>query len=250
MKNKDIIKKSPIEGISDFKDEHPNHALAKQVDFGKKDVIKTKHGLIPLDRSGTTDKKLAAILKSSVSQEQKDIAIISHLFEKNLDTAGYLGEMALWHGQHTKETRAFKSQMRFDFELFVSIFTTFLQDTSTSLWEVLLPDAGKKNYGIPTIEEAVEKLKILDKKNGDRLDYLQNLGEENSKQVALILLATEFRNHADVLTSAVKKVTAERERQAGRGIYIDKLGKAHDLLEEDLYDIIQKEKDELKKQKK
>jgi len=228
--------------------DHPNHALAKQVEFGKKDFIKTKQGLIPLDRGGVTDKKLAAILKSKIPQEQKKTALVNYLFEQGMDNVGYLAEMQQWHGQSVKETRAFKSQMRFDFELFISIFTTFLQDTSESMWKILFPDAGEKGHGVLELEEVIMALKLI--KNPEaKIDYLQTLGEENSKQVALILLATEFRNQADILTSAVKKVTQERERQAGRGIYVDKLGKTHDLLDEDLYDIIQAEKAELKKQK-
>ena len=230
-KNKEIIAQSA---------DHPNHALAKQVEFGKKDFIKTKQGLIPLDRGGVDDKKLAAILKSKLPQEQKNAALTNYLFEKGLDNIGYLADMQMWHGHSVKETRAFKSQMRFDFEMFVSIFTTFLQDTGESIFEIVAPE--------------FDYVRFIERVKASKKDFKTLLQQEfeitDSKQVALILLAIEFRNHADVLTSAVKKVTQERERQAGRGIYIDKLGKAHDLLEEDLYDIIQKEKAELIKKKK
>ena len=52
---------------------------------------------------------------------------------------------------------------------------------------------------------------------------------------------------ANTLEKAVKKVTEQRERDKGKGIYYDKLGRAHSLYDEDLVDIIRKQKEDLVK---
>ena len=179
---------------------------------------------------GITDKKMAKILVSKASPEEKQAQLVNYLFDQNKDAMGFFAEMFQFRGKQSKAINDFKSQTRFDFEMFVSTFTTFLRDTAERIWEPL----GNKD----TIPEATEKLK-----DGG----LNLIGGELT---SLSLLAISFLDQADHLDKAIKKITEQRERSKGKGIYVDKLGITHSLYDEDIFDIIQQEKDELLKKTK
>ena len=69
-----------------------------------------------IDRRGTTDQKAGLILMDpDATREQKDSVISMYLFEKGKEGASMLMDLWAYRGQHTKESRAFQSTMRFDF---------------------------------------------------------------------------------------------------------------------------------------
>ena len=241
--DKQLTKPSILSGSLDNQD-NDNPQWKANKDKFKDDVIripKSDGSMMVIDRVGMTDKKLAKIMASNQNQEKKDIALTNYLFDRGLTSAPFLAEMFQFKGHLTKETRQFKSQMRFDFEMFVSTFTTFMADLSEELWEIVSPD----------IDMETVKTKLFKKKDRTVNDVKKAFWDEdpdlNSQQVALLTLALELNNHQEFLNNSVKKITENREREKGKGIYLDKLGRAHSLYDENLVDIIKAEKEDLKK---
>jgi hypothetical protein len=205
-----------------------NWEKAKTIDADKTLVIKTKSGKdIVIDRGGVNNKRLAEIIASSTTTEQEEVAIANWLIETGRDNSGFLAEMFRMRGIQTHEMREFKSQMRFDFEMFVATYTTFLRDTADRVWDSM-------GY-TSTISEVIK-------------DY--NKDPKTLKGKPIELIAISFYDQADHLEKTVKKITEQRERNKGKGIYVDKLGITHSLHDEDIIDIIRHEKEELSKQKK
>src|SRR3990167_5402718 len=131
--NKDIEKKSVLSGSLDSREnDDPEWKKAREIDFGKKEDVHVKNpvtgktALVSLDRSGETAENVASILVShDATKDQKDRAITAYLFDRGMESASFLAELFRSKGQHTRETRLFKTQMRFDYESFVSVFTLF-----------------------------------------------------------------------------------------------------------------------------
>lgn len=177
--------------------------------------ITKKETAITIDRRGSSDEQLGMILSSpDASKEQKDVAITNYLFERGLESASFLGEMFRTKGAFTKESHQFKSQMRFDYEQFVSMFILFLQDVS----------------------------------RGIRKDLEE--GGYTHDEKTFTHIADRFESAADLVSDRVKKITEDRMRDAGFGIYIDKKGKIYSIFDKEFDEKIEEDKQKLEELKK
>jgi hypothetical protein len=202
--------------------------------------------LVPIDRTGITDNKLAAIILSDTDQDNKNRMIADYLIQNNEDSLAFMAEAFRTKGMLTKETRKFKSNMREDYEAFVGSFSLFLKDTAERLWDELDLEAK--------LEDCVAELKA--NKDKDISEYMKFETLDRNKHVrtfrlenAMMSLAVSMYSESTHLEKVVKDIVDRREREAGKGIYYDKLGRAHSLWDENIIDIIKAEKEDIAKQK-
>ena len=175
-----------------------------------------------IDRRGTTDEKLAMVLSSKDSTDEQKLSALSlYLFEKGKESASFITDLFLYKGTHTKEMRQFKTQLKFDFDSFVNMFTNFLFESSQSIIDVILP-----NVDIVKLEEdAYTYLKDNEEKELSIKDFVKKKYYEtclNESNLALIVLALKQVSEAQTLRNSIREKSEERERERGKGIHIDK----------------------------
>lgn len=129
-----------------------------------KNPITGKEADIVLSRQGTTDEKLAMILLApDATNDQKTSILSQYLFERGKESASFLAELYLSKGAHTKETRAFKRQMRFDFESFANTMVLLLSDMASDI-------EGRTHDAPQALELLAERMKkgadLLTKQRG------------------------------------------------------------------------------------
>lgn len=199
------------------------------------DPITKEKKSIMIDRRGTTDEKLAlALLDDTISREQKDSMISMFLFEKGKEGASMLMDLWSYKGQHTKESRAFNSQMRYDYEMFLHVFQMFMRDSHDLLWEML-------PLAVDVVEVDGKKKEIV------KLTSTPNL---NDVVLALGQYARFHNMSADLLGERVKAETAKREAAKGKGIYIDLNNKPYSVTEDgDIVEVVAKDKASMDAQK-
>jgi hypothetical protein len=102
------------------------------------------------------------------TREQKDSAVSNYLFERGQENASFLMELFRHKGQHTKETRVFKSQIRFDFDHLCRTMARLFKD----IGEGIKKDKGRKKYanlGQRFIEGGDLLVKAMEKIAHDRM---------------------------------------------------------------------------------
>ena len=109
-------------------------------------------------------------------------------------------------GTHTKETRKFKSEVRFDLTMMANTLAVFFSETKNK------------------IHEEVEKGVSLD-------DVLMNF-------------ADRCESMSEKLIDMVNKTTKDRMRESGYGIYVSKDGIPYSIYDKDFEDVIIKDKKE------
>lgn len=175
--------------------------------------ITGKSADIVLHRDGTTDDKLAMIMLSPDATKEQKLSLVSQwFFERGNENASFLAELYLSKGTHLKETQAFKRQLRWDFESFANTIVLLFQDVSEDIIHGLQADLSQRSI-------------------------LESIAERLSKG-------------ADLLTKQREKITEERMREKGYGIYLDRNGQAYSIFDDDIVDVITKEKEDIKKEQK
>lgn len=200
-----------------------------------KDPFTGESKSIMIDRRGTTDETLAlALLDDAMPRERKDSLISMYLFEKGKEGASMLMDLHMYKGAHTKESRAFKSQMRYDYEMFLHVFQMFMRDSHDLLWESLPLE-------LATVEVDGKSKEIVKIKQGAVL----------SLEDVVLALGRYARFHnmsADLLGERVKKETAKREAAMGKGIYIGLDNKPYSVNEDnDIVEVVARDKAEVEK---
>lgn len=194
---------------------------------------------IMIDRRGTTDEKLAlALLDDKVPREQKDTMISMYLFEKGKHGASMLMDLWGYKGTHTKESRAFQSQMRFDFELFLNAFEMFLSDSADLIFKNLPIE-------VVEVEEEVDGKKV-------KKEVVKVTRDVSTNEIAVVL--GEFgRYHRMTGTLLSKRIRAEvqkRERAKGKGIYIGMDNKPYSVHEDgDIVEVVSKDREQAVKER-
>lgn len=194
---------------------------------------------IMIDRRGTTDEKLAlALLDDKMSREQKDSMISMFLFEKGKHGASMLMDLWGYKGQHTKESRAFQSTMRFDFELFLQTFQMFMQDSADLIFNNLPLE-------VETVEVEEDGKKV-------KKEIIKTTRDVDANEIAVVLgrYAQYHRMTSQLLGSRVRAEVQKREKAKGKGIYVGSDGKAYSIFEDgDIVEVVSKDKVEADKEK-
>lgn len=201
-----------------------------------KDVFTGQLKKIIIDRRGTTDEKLAlALLDDKVSRDQKDSMLSMYLFEKGKQGSSMLMDLWMYKGAHTKESRAFQSTMRFDFELFLQVFQTFMQDSA---------DLVFKNLPI--------KVTMINTATDHPEEIISVTRDVSANEIAVVLgrFAQYHRMTSDLLGKRIRAEVEKRERSRGKGIYIGMDNKPYSVHEDgDIVEIVAKDKAEADKEK-
>lgn len=201
-----------------------------------------------VQRDGTPESKLIiALADPEKSRDQKDAILGMYLFERGKESSSFLMDLFRYKGSHTKETRAFKSQMRFDFEMFVGLFTNYLESVGKGIW-------GEMELDISP-EEFLEGYTKYVKEGGERsiLSYSATLGLQMSQSKAgVIQMAIRSISEAQKLRDTVAKMTEARMREKGFGIYIDTTGKPYSIFTDDheIDDVIKRDRERIEQVKK
>lgn len=194
----------------------------------------------------STDERLAGVLLDpQATRERKDSAMAMALFEMGKESASFLADLYLSRGALTKETHQFKSQMRFDFEMFVNGFTLFLNQTAHSITDAFLPTKETEEI-LGEVENELEG-SSAGKGTMEALKKLYDISDQT--QLVLLDLGLRFYSEAEHLKEGVRKITENRMREAGYGIYIDKHGKIYSVFDSELEAAIESDKGRAKKEK-
>lgn len=192
---------------------------------------------LTINREGTHDEKLMlALADPNMTRDQKDHTISMYLYERGKDSASMMVDLMRYKGAHSKETRAFKSQMRFDFEMFVSLFTGHLTATAKDIGEAL--GFSNLNEIVSGYITNLKQEKPLSLKDWLTAAHNKTLSDEG---LALLSIAIRNKTEADRLNESVKKTAEVRMKEKGFGIYIDSTGKPFTIFDKELSDVVQKD---------
>jgi hypothetical protein len=207
------------------------------------DPFTGKTSLITIDRSGTTQQKLAiALLDKNIPQDRKDYIMSMYLYERGKESMSMITDIMRYKGQYTREGRVFQSQMRLDFESFVNSFTHYLQNQSRMLGISL---------GVNIEQEKEKFIEWLAKKENkgtgvyykDFYESTRAIPKEDVAKVALIEMAIFANDEASDLTKKVENIVRAREAMRGGGIYISKSGQPFSVNDPEIMEIVKKERE-------
>lgn len=182
-KNKQIAKRSVLGGKVELKGEK------RYKGKDKTDLVKIVHPItkktteLSIYRGGKNDKKLIELFSDpKATRRQKDSFIAGYLFEAGKENASFVMDLMMSKGTAMRDQQAFKAQMRFDYELITDALAWLLHDLSNDIEETLRE--GKDPYEI------------------------------------LAIIAQRMRKGSDLIIEKAKKVTLDRMREKGFGIYL------------------------------
>lgn len=205
--------------------------------------ITKEKSLVTIDRTGTHEGKLAIraaeYTRGLITRDQFDSTVSLYLFERGKEGLSMLTDLYQYKGQHTRETRSFMSQARFDYEVLVKRIAEQMRAVArdvAKLYNVIDIPLFCSEY-LREMEEARKE---------DRTPNLRNFFSAWGDSIADVAhLITMIRNwtEADRLESDVKRVTQARERERGHGIYIDRSGKPYSIYEDNnIEDVVRDDK--------
>lgn len=185
--------------------------------------ITHKKAVVVLNRRGTTADKLGSImLAPDATREQKNAMVAMYLFEQGKESASFITDLMVYKGTHTKEMRAFKSQMRFDFEMLADRLIHVFQDIGRDI---------KETIHVTEVEDGQETKKFYAFKENADLPKL------------MFGISDRLAQCASVIVQQRKALVDARQREKGYGIYIDKSGKPYSVFDEDLDEIIKEDRE-------
>lgn len=203
--------------------------------------------VITLDRTGTNEHKLVlALVDPNLNRDQKDHLISMYLWERGKQDSSFLVDLFRYKGEHTKETRAFKSQMRFDFEIFISQFSKYVRAQAEMVAQGLNVDLFKER------DDFKLWLSLENNKGKDYnfLDYSKSDSGAISRhkdliraELLMIQMAIYSLEEGEKWTQQIRNVANAREREKGKGIYVSKEGAIYTHDDPDMDEIIKKDRE-------
>lgn len=192
------------------------------------DPITGEKRIISIDRAGYSEQKLiVALADPTVTRDRKDFMLSMYMFERGRESASFVADIMRYKGAHTRETRVFKSQMRFDFEMLVTMLAGHMRDQALRTASILGLDlkATTKVYK-DWLKEAPENAKCT------YLDFVvaryeQKVTDALLTRCALVSQAIFDYEQAERIEEARKRITEAREREKGKGIYLSAEGKPY-----------------------
>lgn len=198
-----------------------------------------KSAIVTIARDGTPDSKLVmALADKNMNRDQKDSVLSLYLFERGKENASFLMDLMRFKGAHTKETQAFKSQVRFDFEMFVSLFTRHLDSVAKDVF---------KELGIVDYRAFLEGYVKYLKERGESAtvgSFGATLGFNwDVATASLVVMAIRDIETSDRMKDAVKRITDSRLKDKGYGVYINKDGRSYSIFDEDLDEAVKADRE-------
>lgn len=209
-------------------------------------VTKQKSTVL-IQRDGTPDSKLIiALADPKLKRDQKDAVLSAYMWERGKENTSMMVDLFRYKGQHTKETRAFTSQVRFDFEMFIAWQAEMLRARAKIVFDSIGLLKGKN------IDEFCKEYLLEIKAGRNFMEFLCKQTERllrTSGETIAVNLAINDWLEAEKLEARVKKMTEFRERQQGFGIYLDEDGKPYSIFEdgEEVIDVVKRDLERLNK---
>lgn len=226
--------------------------LAVEETITVKNPVTKKTAEVTIQRDGTPESKLImALADKNLKRDQKDHVLSMYLFERGKESSSFLVDLMRFKGTHTKETRAFTSQMRFDFEAFLTVFRDSLESSSKAIIRELgFDDEEFKEFTeqyIAYVKETKDDTVIgfLSSQGSVRIFKSGKAMKFGIAKAALIQIAIRQMLEAEKLHETVNRLTKSRESARGQGIYVDLNGSAYSIHEDDVSDIVAKDKERL-----
>lgn len=184
-----------------------------------KNPITGEKKTVTLRRDGTNEARLAEVMADPrLTRERKDTEVAMYLFERGKESASFLMDIIQYKGQHAKETRVFKDQVRRDIDIFTDIFVMFMRDVSDRITKGL-------QLEIVTHEGKQVVMNEFYARTGRQPEFL-DLFELLSD------LALYFKQTSDLMAIRMTEETERREKEKGRGIYVDVKGGVYNIYQD------------------
>jgi len=209
------------------------------------DPITKEKRIVTLDRTGHTEAKLiTALADANLSRDRKDHELSMYLFTRGAEGASFMLDLARYKGEHVKETRVFKSQIRFDFEALVDILADHLEMQARRTEKMLsfkLEDwtRGYRNW-LNLSNNKAKELTVWEWLESDRA---WRDSTENRLQACLISQAIFDFSEAQRLRESRTRIARAREAEKGGGIYVGKDGKVYSVNDEEVDAIIKADRE-------
>ncbi len=193
---KELVKKDILGGSTKLpEDKRITKALKKiaKVKVPKQEQIKVqtndrRNVEITLRRDEGSEKGLANVFNDpNATNDQRNAAISNYLWAQGKENGSFLMELYRSKGEHTRETRAFKAQMRQDYEIFADFFIKFLNDFGDVLNNNGSSEAGSFCWkGSEMLTERIAEITAERMKAngfGVYLDRMGNVYDTRNKEV-------------------------------------------------------------------
>ena len=204
------------------------------------DPITKKTSIVNLDRTGFSEAKLiTALADPKLKRDRKDHELSMYLFSRGAEGASMMLDLMRYKGEHSKETRVFKSQMRFDFEAFVDSMVMYLQGQADRTAKILGVDLQME------ISQYRSWL-LLPNNKGREYTYADFRGALNDIAHMKCLMISEAMfalDEAERLEASRANITKAREREKGGGVYVDVSGKVYSIDDPEIDEIIKSDRE-------
>jgi hypothetical protein len=182
---------------------------------------------IVIDRRGMFDEKLGGILVDKNKTDDEKLSAISlYLFERGKESSSFLVDLIASKGQFFKGAQQFKSQIRFDLNVLLETIYDFLFSMAKSIFD----DLGISSDASEVEEEAFYYLK--DNESETLSDFVRkkfsDLPNLSGYDIIFIKMALQYASEAKLIKKRMEEISEERERERGKGIFINKQGRSTD----------------------
>lgn len=260
-------RRTPEEAAAHTKAELAKYGLEPIMKVTVEDPLTGEKKLITLDRSGYSEAKLVAILADpDTSRERKDHELSMYMWERGGESMSMMVDLIRYKGQHSKESNVFKSQIRFDFEAFLSTFCMSLEDEVGIASQILGIDvAGERGSFYAFVGERVAADQKAAKESGeeykrkeytyfDYLVYKEKTKASKDRELRMwamhVAKAIHAYDTASLIRKRIESIRDARERDKGKGVYLSASGRPYTLNDPELDEIIKGDREATQKIKK
>lgn len=235
--------------------------LSKEVKIPPTEVeienpITHQKALVKLEFDGTTDKKLGAIMLSPDATEEQRMALVnSWLWEHGRENSSLLGELFMYKGQHTRETRAFKAQTTETVERANAVHVELYRMIAENLWALFTNFVPRKNFSLNLQNFEIELSNFYaecrKKKHPERANLVSFFSTKypnlkiDKADIYALQIAISLWQGSEKLNQELTQLRDARLKAMGWGIYIDKQNKIHNIFDKDIEEVVKKEKQEV-----
>ncbi len=190
---------------------------------------------VTLRRDGMPESEFLAVMENpKKTREEKDFALSMFLWGRGAESASMMVDLMRYKGAHTKETRVFKSQIRFDFEQLVELLAENLRARAFRIGRSLDIDVQKEYL-------LFLRWIALPNNKGKGHTY-KDFSKKEPVISALIEDAIYSLDEADRLMKAREGIRKAREAEKGGGIYVSTRGQVYSVNDKDVGAIIESDR--------